>query len=454
MANQDLDRSRPPGPRGLQLVRAIPAARRDFRGFLESVARRYGGVAATEAGPLRAFLVSAPDQVAEVLDRQRLRFPKGGIERAAARHHGQNLNTADHALHDRRRRILQPIFERQLSGFGPVMVELATYVRDRWRDGRALDVHAQMMWLNAAVRMRTLFGLDLREPAGKEMLRALEATNEAFRRLPLPFSRTVARLPLPANRRFAAARAQLDSLIYRLIEDRRSPGAGGQDMLSMLLEARAEPDGEGLSNEAVRDEAVGLYQNGRSSVAASLSWTWHLLADRPDAEERMLEEIDAVLAGRPPAVEDLPRLEYSGAVLAESLRLFPPTWAVVRHGAQDGRLGGYPCPAGAIVVVSQYIVHRDPDLHPGAADFRPERWVDGSPAPPPASYFPFGLGARDCIGEPFARMQALLVLATIAERWRLASVPGRPPVQAPGVTLTPRYGMWMIPERRGSAASG
>jgi cytochrome P450 len=257
-------------------------------------------------------------------------------------------------------------------------------------------------------------------------------------------------LPLPSNFRFARARARLDETIYRIINVRRATGEDRGDLLSMLLLATdTEGDGTGMSDRQLRDEAMTIFLAGHETTANALTWTWYLLSQHTEVEARLHEEIDAVLQGRLPTAEDFPRLRYTEMVLAESMRLYPPAWAIGRRALADYRIGEYTIPARAIVLMSPYVMHRNPRYYPEPFRFDPERWTaEAREARPKFAYFPFGGGPRVCIGEGFAWMEGVLLIATIAQQWRMRLAPDQKVAPQPMITLRAKNGIRMQMEKR------
>jgi cytochrome P450 len=324
-----------------------------------------------------------------------------------------------------------------------------------------------MMRLTLAIAGRTLFDVDV-ERDSREIAEALDLSLRMFGYTMLPFGYLMEHVPLGWVRDLRRARARMDLIIYRLIAERRATGTDHGDLLSMLVAARdegdgtAEGDGSGMTDHQLRDEVVTLLMAGHETTANALTWALHLLSENPEAERALHAEVDAVLGRRAPTMDDLPRLRYARAVIAESLRLRPPAWIVERLALEDFEAGGYVIGRGALVLASQYLVHRDPRWWPEAERFLPERWLDddanqGAPRPndaaagasrPKMAYFPFGGGTRICIGEQFAWMEGTLVLATIARRWRLRYAGQRAPEPEPLITLRPKGGMPMALERR------
>ena len=307
------------------------------------------------------------------------------------------------------------------------------------------DVALEMTRLTLAIVGPTLFDADV-EAEADEIGAALTTALGLFgRSVALPYFEILDRLPLPSNRRFVRAKARIDATIARLIAERRGAPAGRSDLLSLLLAARdTEGDGRGVTDAQVRDEAITIFLAGHETTANALAWTWYLLAKNPDAEAKLHAELDAVLDDRPPAVADLPRLRYAEMVLAESMRLYPPAWIVGRRALEPYAIGGYAVPKRSIVVACQWVTHRDPRYFPDPERFDPERWTpEAKEARPKFSYFPFGGGPRVCIGEGFAWMEGVLVLAAIARRWRLRLAEDRLVVPAPSITLRPKGGIRM-----------
>jgi cytochrome P450 len=437
---------RPPGPR-VNLLRALQTIRHDPLNFHLDVARRFGDLAYYRAGLFHIYVVSHPDLIREVLVTKSHGFMKGQALQEAKRILGEGLLTSEGELHRRQRHLIQPVFHRQrVVGYGDVMASLAERHAGRWHDGQEFDLHRQMTRLTLAIVGATLFDTDVEDGDAAEVGRALTTAFDMFDRFFLPFSGLIERLPLPSNRRFEEARASLDRIVYGMIRDRRAGGDRG-DLLSMLLFAG---DGSSMEDRQVRDEAMTLFLAGHETTSNALTWTLYLLSRHPEVEARLLEELDrAIRSDRLPGAGDLASLPYLHRVLTESLRLYPPAWILGRLALEDVELGGYVIPKGATVVASPYLVHHDPRWYPGPERFDPDRWIDDGPGPgrPKYAYFPFGGGSRMCIGQDFAWMEAMLVLATVARRWRFRPVPGHPVQMHPMVTLRPRHGVHMRVER-------
>jgi len=439
--------SRPPGP-PLSRLAALRAFRRDPIGLL-STAATFGDVSYLKLPRFRAYLLNHPDLVRDVLVTGSQGFMKGPSMQAAKLVLGESLLTSEAEYHGRQRRMIQPIFHHdRIEGFADVMVERAVRASDRWRAGEILDVHREMAGLTLAVVGATLFGTDIEAEETRSVGQALALQLSMFGRVFSPLFQLSMRLPLPSNRRFERSKAALHAVMDRMIARRRSSGAAGEDVLSLLL--RAQEDGAGMSDAQVRDEAMTLFLAGHETTSNALTWTWYLLSQHEDVEAKLHAELDEVLGGRLPTVADVPRLRLTEMVLTESMRILPPAWAIGRRALVDHHAGSYVVPAGSVVIVSPYLVHHDPRWYEDPEAFVPERWRDEERAGRPRNaYLPFGAGPRMCVGEHFARLEGVLVLATIAQRWRLNLVPGHRVELQPAVTLRPKHGMPMTSDRRG-----
>src|SRR5579862_1551145 len=361
---------------------------------------------------------------------------------------GEGLLTSEAEFHKRQRRLVQPAFHRdRLIGYGAAMAECAAQCRDRWSAGERFDVSREMNRLTLAIVARTLFSADVSSEAD-EIGSALTEVLGLFEMVLMPFSEWIEKLPLPSVRRFEKARARLDQTIYRMIAERRASGEDKGDLLSMLLLAQDE-DASTMTDKQVRDEALTLFLAGHETTANALTWTWYLLSQNPEAEARFHAEIDRVLGARLPTFDDLAQLKYVEMVFAESMRLFPPAWGIGRRPLQAYRIGDYEIPARTVMLMSPYVVHRDPRWYPEPEKFDPDRFLpENAAGRPKFSYFPFGGGARVCIGERFAWMEGVLLLATLGAKWKLRLVPGHRVETRALITLRAKYGMEMVVEGR------
>jgi len=360
---------------------------------------------------------------------------------------GDGLLTSEGAFHLRQRRLVQPAFHRdRLAGYAKTMVERARVARERWQDAAVIDMSKEMMRLTMDIVSRTLFSAEV-EGEADEIADALNGVFGLFDMILLPFSEYIEKLPLPMMRRFHAARARLDATIYRLIAERRASGEDKGDLLSMLLLAQDEEGEGGMTDTQVRDEVLTLFLAGHETTANALTWAWYLLSQNPSAEDELHRELDR-FEGRAPGMEDLPALRYTGAVFSEALRMFPPAWAIGRRTLEDVEIAGCHIPKGCVVLLSPYVTHRDARWFLEPERFMPERWLEEDTTRPKFAYFPFGGGARVCIGERFAWMEGVLLLAEIAQKWRFELVPGHPVERKAQITLRPKFGMKMVTASR------
>jgi cytochrome P450 len=440
----------PPGPKPGLLTTFIYRPGRDPLAFFTNLARTYGDVVAYRMGGEQVFFVNDPQIIKDILVTNARHFMKGrGLQRTKPLL-GEGLLTSEGAVHLRQRRLMQPAFHRdRIAGYGKVMVEYAEQLSRRgWTDGATIDAAREMNRLTLSVVGKTLFDADVESQAA-EVGEALTGVLESFWTMMLPFAHVIERLPLPQMRRARRSRAKLDAMIYRMIAERRASGRDHGDLLSMLLNAQDEDDGGVMTDRQVRDEAMTIFLAGHETTANALTWTWYLLSGAPDVEAKLHEEIDRALQGRLPAIEDLRSLPYTERVVTEAMRLFPPAWIIGRRATADVPIASYVAPAGSICVMSQWVMHRDARYYTDPERFDPDRWTpEFRAALPKFAYFPFGGGPRQCIGESFAWMELILIVATIAQRWRLRLVPGHPVEPQALVTLRAKRGMKMNLELR------
>ena len=427
----------------------VLALRRDPLSYLERIAARYGDLAHLRVGPYRLVFVNHPDLIHEVLVTKDASFIKGRVLDQARDVFGQGLLTSEGDFHRHQRRLIQPAFHRRrIEAYADAMAVDAAAAAARWQDGETLDVAREMMRLTLRIVARSLFSVDVEDESAREVGRALDALVAAFTLVAVPWAGLLRKLPFPSVRRAQKGRETLDALVYRMIAERRRTG-GGEDLLSLLLAARDEEGGGAMDDKQVRDEVLTLFLAGHETTANALAWSWYLLASHPEAEARFHAEVDAALGDRLPGARDLPSLPYTRQVLAESMRLYPPAWAVSRRSIEPVTIGGYPVPAGSGVLMSQWIAHRDPRFFEDPLAFRPERWTpDFESKLPKLAYFPFGGGPRLCIGMGFAWMEGILLLATIGRRWRMRLVPGQRVEPYRRITLRPKDGVRVTMARR------
>ncbi len=433
-----------PGPKGGFYFGSGVAFRRDQLGFYESCARRYGDLAATRMGPFRVVMIYHPDAIEELLVTRARDFVKSPGVQLLRPLLGDGLLLAEGDTWLRQRRLVQPAFHRQrVAGYGEAMTALTERHVARWSDGDVLEVHAEMMALTQAIVGKTLFDADVSGDAheagqaAKVLAEDFGARLQSFRLVPYW-------VPTPGNLRARRAVRRLDALVHRIIAGRHASGGDRGDLLSMLVQAQDADDGARMSARQVRDEVMTIFLAGHETTAVALSWTWYLLARHPDVEARLVDELRDVLGGRTPSVADLPRLKYAEMVVTESMRLYPPAYGIGRQAVKATEIAGHAFARSDIFVAPTWVVHRDPRWFEEPEAFRPERWAgDLARRLPRFAYFPFGGGPRQCIGNSFAQMEAVLLLAAIAQRFQLSLVPGQRITPTPYVTLRPEPGIRM-----------
>ncbi len=433
----------PPGPKGTLLGGNLAELRRDPLALYTRSAREFGDVSGLRFGLRRVVLINHPDLIESVLLTNARNWVKHYALKMNRLLFGDGLLTSDGDAWLRQRRLLQPLFHRdRLAGYGAVMVELTDGLADSWRDGETRDLLADMTRLTLEIIARVLFGSGLTEKA-HEIDAVLSAVGRSFNRRVASMFILPESVPTPANLRMRRAVRRLDEILYDLIEQRRKAG-GRDDLLSVLMQARHE-DGSRMTDRQIRDEAMTLFLAGHDTTALTLSWCWYLLAQNPPVYDALRAELASVLGGRPPTPADLPRLPFTERVVLETMRLYPAAYMMGRQAVAACDLGGYRLPAGATVLMAQWIMHRDPRWFDEPERFQPDRWADGlAKRLPKFAYFPFGGGGRLCIGNSFAMMEACLVVATLARRCRFALVPGQAIRPAPAITLKPAPGIQAV----------
>jgi cytochrome P450 len=439
----------PPGPKGLPILGLALDVRNDPLGTLQRLAREYGDVVSMPVMRTNRVLVSRPDYIQQLLILDHAKLHKSVLTKLVVGPLlGQGLLISEGDFWRRQRRLAQPAFHRsRINAYSPVMVECALEQTRHWRTGETRNIAEEMMKLTLEVAVRTLFGASLAgdsEAIGKAMTFLMR---HYLRRARTPW-RVPESWPTPANRRAHRELEYMDSLVYRIISDRKKDTQPRNDLLSLLMSAMHE-DGSQMTERQVRDESMTLFVAGHETTALSLAWTWYLLGENPAAEARLHEELRSTLAGRPADVSNLEKLPYLNAVVHESLRLYPPAYMMARMNVEPVILGEYEIPPRTTLLTSQWVMHRDPRFFDQPERFLPERWLDGlEQRLPPGAYFPFGDGPRRCIGQGFAQLETALVIAAIAQKFSFRLKKGFPVVPEPLVTLRPKYGIEMTIEPR------
>jgi cytochrome P450 len=435
-----------PGPKGLPFLGVSLNLLRNPLEVMRRAAREYGDIVRIPVILQSRILLNHPDYIQQVLIFQQNKFHKSTLSKEATeRLLGQGLLISEGDFWRRQRRLVQPAFHRhRINEYSSAMVECAEAQARTWRDGEKRNMAEEMMALTLEAAVRTLFGTTLpgeAQQVGRAMTFLMRySLGRARKPINIPSN-----WPTPRNKRATREYDFLDSLVYRIISERKAqPSANHRnDVLSMLMGAMDE-DGSQMTPKQLRDETMTLFLAGHETTALTLAWTWYLLSQNPAAEARLHAELHDVLGGRPPEVADLPRLPYLHAVVNEVLRLYPPAYLLARTAIAPFGIGGYDFGAGETVLMSQWVMHRDARYYDEPDAFRPERWLDGlADRLPPGAYFPFGDGPRRCIGQGFAMLESALVIATLAQRFKFRLAPGRPVATEPLVTLRPKHGISM-----------
>jgi cytochrome P450 len=441
----------PQGPKGNFLLGVMPEFNRDSLSFIERLRRDYGDIVRTRFFYVPAYFIYHPDHIEYVLATNSRNFIKPLSFRTPffQRLVGNGLLTSEGEFWRRQRRLAQPAFHRErIASYARVMAKDAEKLISTWRDGEIRDIHRDMMRLTMEIVTHTLFNVDVTDDADK-VARALSVLVEPFGSQATLKWILDNRLPTPTNRRFHKVAAQLDEVVYRIIAERRAGGNQDQgDLLSMLLQAHDE-DGSQMTDQQLRDEVITLFLAGQETTALTLTWAWYLLALHTEAEAKLWEELETVLAGRAPEAADYPRLQFTEMIAKESMRLYPPAYVVGREAVNECEIGGYHVPPKMQVFMPTWVVHRDARFFDAPAGFKPERWTqEFINNLPKYAYFPFGGGPRVCIGNSFAMMEIVLLLATIAQKFRLKLVTKAPVELVPAMSLRPRNGIRIMVERR------
>jgi cytochrome P450 len=430
---------------------------RDPLSLLLRSSRDHGDVVLFRFAHLRYYLVNDLDAIRRVLVDNHKNYTKSQNYKGLKLVLGTGLLTSEGDFWRRQRKLVQPAFHRErLTGFARSMTASTRDMLDRWAESadptRVIDAHEEMMRLTFRIVGQTLLSTELDGEAremGKAITVVLYHANEYAQAIaPLPVW-----APTPKNLQFKRAMRTLDTLVQRIIDERRArPDQGKDDLLSMLMAVKDAETGETMSDRQLRDEVMTLVLAGHETTANALAWTLYLLSRHPDVERRLAAEVAQVLGDRPPSFADLPKLPFCMNVVQESMRLYPPAWAFERQAIEDDVLAGYTIPAGSIVSMSPYALHRDPAHWENPEGFDPDRFLpERSEGRSRHAYMPFGGGPRQCIGNSFALMEAQIVIASIVQRFRLALVPGHPVELDPVITLRPKNGIKMTLEPRAAS---
>jgi cytochrome P450 len=469
----------PPGPSSILPLKLFFGFLRDPLTVLHNLSKEYGDISHFKFGKNHIYLINNPDYIKDVLVNQDNNFIKSRGLQLAKRILGEGLLTSEGKLHRRQRQLIQPIFNPdEIPNYADIMTDYTLGISSRWHDQAIIDIHKEFMHLALAMVSKIFFNVSIEESKIKEIDQYVTTIIEHFNRARIPFAGIIEKVPLPSNIQFYQAKKHLDEIIYRIIDSHINNDSNNKDyhqqqngsrvrkdLISLLLQGRDNgyfstsknnEDVTKLNKEKIhisitstnrhqlRDNVMTIFLAGHETVANALTWTFYLLSQNPKEEKTLHEELDSVLHedNAVPTANDISKLEYTQRVFAESMRLYPPVWAIGRQAIEDCKIGGYIIPAGSSILMSQYLMHHDPRYFPEPERFDPERWSPQERAKRPRfSYFPFGGGVRSCIGETFAWMEGIVVIATIARRWKMRVMPEYPIVLQPLVTLRPKHGM-------------
>jgi cytochrome P450 len=442
----------PHGPKGHWLGGHLPDFRHDRLTFFTRCAREFGDMVALRLAYRRLFLVSHPSLIEEVLVTQGKHFHKHFALRLNPLLLGNGLLTSEGDFWLRQRRLVQPAFLRpRLITYSQLMVDVTCKLLDSWKPGDARDILVEMMRLTLDIAAGTLFSSEATQEA-QSVAQALQVLQEDFLQRFNSLLLVPLWLPTPGNLKLKRSVERLDQVVYRFIAQRRQSKEDKGDLLSILLQARAEDDGTHMTDRQVRDEAMTLFLAGHETTGLALSWSWYLLATHPQAQAKLVEEVNRVCGKRMPTMEDVAQLKFTEHVVLEAMRLYPPAYVIGREAVVDCQIGPWHVPRGMTLLMSQWVVQRDPRFFPEPETFRPERWSEDSLRQlPKFAYFPFGGGPRQCIGNTFAMIEMILVLACIAQRFYFTLQPGQAVLPWATFTLRPHPGIPAVIRERTSA---
>jgi cytochrome P450 len=442
-------RTRPPGPHGLPFLGHALQYTRDPFGFMLRCAREYGPVSYARLSGRPHFLLAEPADVERVLITNHRNYSKGEVQAREASLFGNGLLLSEGDFWRSQRRIMQPAFHRRrVEGYAEIITASTERMLAGWRDGTTRDIHQDMTMLTLEIVVRVLFETKVHDQLHR-LTQAFAMVAEHFQVVYDRVFFVPERIPIPGNRRYRKALEWLDREVDRIIRERRASGLGGDDLLAMLLEAR-DDNGRPMSDRQLRDEVMGLFLAGHETTAHTLGFACKLLGQHPNEESKLLVELHGCLGGRLPTVEDLRRLRFTEQVTKEALRLYPAVYSMLREARHDDELGGYHVPAGTtVVILPQWVLHRDARFYPDPEAFAPERWTQEFERDlPRCAYFPFGAGPRVCIGNSFALMELRLILATVLQHWHLEPASRAPLELLASITTRPRRGIAMVVHQR------
>jgi cytochrome P450 len=451
----------PPGPHSILPNKLVREFIHNPLKTLMDITYTYGDIAHFKFGRQHVYLINNPHYIEDILIRNYKNFIKSRGLQVTKRLLGEGLVTSEGEYHDCQRRLIQPAFHpSEIKRYGDIMTTSAAQMTQKWQDGMTLDIHKEMMHVTMTIISKAVLGYDIKSE-GSEVGDSLLTCMEYFNRLQMPFGELFEKIPiLPINKGYQSAKKRLDSIVYNMIKTHRhseSKGVLQPDLLYTLLQAQDTEAGIGrMTDIQLRDEVMTIFLAGHETTSNALTWTFYLLSQHPTVDDHMYDELKSVLgdnessdSSRTPTFRDVPKLVYTEKVLRESMRLYPPAWTIGRQAINDYKVDKYVIPAGSIILMSQYVMHRNKNYYTDPDIFYPDRWTKEAKLQMPRfSYFPFGGGIRSCVGEPFAWLEGILLLATICKQWKMHHDANHKVELKPLITLRPKYGMRMKLERR------
>lgn len=419
--------------------------------FLEKLSGKYGDITRFKLGNQNIILLNKPELIKDVFVTNHHKFIKSKGLQLAKNVLGEGLLTSEHELHTRQRKMIQPSFSaKKISYYSDIMAEYTLKYKDSLKDGDEKDMSSEMMSLTLDIACKTLFDADVKFDI-KKLQDSLYLLIEMFEEVTNPFYYILKDTNLPKYKRFHEAKEYVNTIILKMIKERRGNSQNRNDLLSTMLNAQDEDDinKKGMSDTQIKDETLTLFMAGHETTANLLTWTLYLISQNARVEAKIIQEINTVLGERVPNYEDLHNLKYLKMVLTESMRLFPPAWIIGRINTEDHILDNYYIPKNTAILASQYIIHRDPRFYKSPLKFIPERWnEDIKENVPKYAYFPFGTGPRVCIGEQFAWAEGLIALSILLRKWKFVLSKDQKIDVKPLITMRPKYGMKMIIKER------
>lgn len=446
----------PPGPKDLLPYALAQKFLRDPLKTLTIMSQNYGYISHFKFGKLNVYYLNHPNYIEDVLVTNHKNFIKSRGLQISKRLLGSGLLTSEGDYHDKQRRLIQPTFSpKRIKSYVEVMVKKTLNLCDNWKEGSVLDIHQEMTRLTLEIISKTVLGYDIK-PGDDIIGDSLLTCMKYFNRLLMPFGELIEKIPiLPINKGFQKAKRNLDSIVFRMINEHKMKLEKNEekdsDLLFTLLKSQYESaDIEKMTDQQLRDEVMTIFLAGHETTANALTWTFYLLSEHPAIDAKLQKEIYSIFDNKVNiSFDDIQKLEYTAKVLTESMRLYPPAWALGRQAINDCKIGKYIIPSGSIILMSQYVMHRNPLYFSEPNTFYPDRWTDEFKKNLPRfSYFPFGGGIRSCVGEPFAWMETILITAIINRLWKMNSIPSNKVALKPLITLRPKYGMHMKITRR------